>query len=99
MNQNAQAIAFLGQLRRLALDCQSNLAGVQKLTALWSNATIFDVIPNDSVVTQDNNYLQPVTDAMVNTAMSDLNIIAAAYTSAVQARLSLIASGQVQPPI
>jgi hypothetical protein len=102
MNTNPQAVAFLALVRLMAADCLGNLSGLQKLVNLWQQESLFTSIPDDANVIQDNNNLQPVTDAQVQTFISDAEAIIASYTAntnAVFNRMTMLASGKYPQPV
>lgn len=93
-NANAQAIAFLQSYTRVVNNVLMAVSlTIDKYLAQWSNLSIATVIPNDSSVIQDGNALTPVTDAMVQTNISDVTAIQTAIAS-VKSRLQTLTNAQ-----
>ncbi len=87
-NTNAQAIAFANNYaRKCADDVVSCYLTMKRTSQVWTGQSIVTVIPNDSNLIQDGATVAsgtadgraPITDAQVNTLISNLATLIASF--------------------
>lgn len=82
-NTNPQAVAFSNNYARVGADAVvSAYLTMKRVTQIWTGQNVAAVIPNDSTLMGDGSAVDgrvPITDAQVNTLISNMNTLIADF--------------------